>query len=42
MKIGLIDVDGHNAPKEIKWLQRWCNNKKVFKTCHDFKDYNGR
>lgn len=34
--------DKPNAPKEIKWLQRWCNNKKVFKTCHDFKDYNGR
>lgn len=34
--------DKPNAPKEIKWLQRWCNNKKVFKTCHEFKDYNGR
>lgn len=28
-----------NAPHEIKKLQRWCNNKWVFKKVLDFKDY---
>lgn len=28
-----------NAPKEIKRLQRWCNNKFIFKTCRKFEDY---
>lgn len=28
-----------NAPKEIKELQRWCNNKKIFKSCKKFSDY---
>lgn len=28
-----------SAPHEIKRLQRWCNNKFVFKKCPDFKDY---
>jgi len=27
------------APKEIKRLQRWCNNKVIFKSCHRFEDY---
>lgn len=27
------------APKEIKELQRWCNNKVIFKSCHRFEDY---
>lgn len=27
------------APKEIRYLQRWCNNKIVFKSVRDFKDY---
>ena len=27
------------APKEIRYLQRWCNNKIVFKTVRDFYDY---
>lgn len=31
--------DKPNAPKEIKNLQRWCNNKWIFKSCPDFKDY---
>lgn len=30
-----------NAPKEIKQLQRWCNNKFIFRACKDFKDYKG-
>ena len=29
------------APKEIRALQRWCNNKAVFKTCRRFEDYKG-
>lgn len=28
-----------NAPKEIKALQRWCNNKIIFKSCKRFEDY---
>ena len=28
-----------SAPPEIKRLQRWCNNKFVFKKCRDFNDY---
>lgn len=28
-----------NAPKEIKHLQRWCNNKIIFKSCKRFEDY---
>ena len=28
-----------NAPKEIIHLQRWCNNKFIFKSCKRFEDY---
>lgn len=28
-----------NAPREIKRLQRWCNNKIIFKSCKRFEDY---
>lgn len=28
-----------SAPREIRRLQRWCNNKRIFKKCPDFKDY---
>ena len=31
--------DKPNAPKEIKDLQRWCNNKFIFKSCNRFEDY---
>lgn len=31
--------DKPNAPKEIRDLQRWCNNRWVFKSCKDFSDY---
>lgn len=31
--------DKPNAPKEIKRLQRWCDNKRIFKKCPDFNDY---
>ena len=30
-----------DAPKEIKRLQRWCNNKIIFKSCKRFEDYKG-
>lgn len=33
--------DKPNAPKEIRDLQRWCNNKFIFRSCEDFKDYKG-
>lgn len=33
--------DKPHAPKEIKMLQRWCNNKIIFKSCKQFEDYNG-
>lgn len=29
------------APKEIRRLQRWCNNKMIFKSTTRFEDYNG-
>lgn len=31
--------DKPNAPKEIRRLQRWCNNKRIFKSCPKFEDY---
>lgn len=31
--------DKPNASKEIIRLQRWCDNKRIFKKCPDFKDY---
>ena len=79
MRIGLIDVDGHNypnlalmklsawhkrqgdtvewwwgfdhydpyvmiydkphAPREVRLLQRWCNNRLIFRAEPDFKKY---
>lgn len=30
--------DKPNAPKEIRNLQRWCNNKRIFKSC-TFEEY---
>lgn len=33
--------DKPHAPKEIKQLQRWCNNKIIFKSCKRFEDYDG-
>lgn len=33
--------DKPNAPKEIKMLQRWCNNRRIFNTCPRFEDYKG-
>jgi hypothetical protein len=31
--------DKPHAPKEIKMLQRWCNNKIIFKSVKRFEDY---
>lgn len=31
--------DKPNAPKEVRRLQRWCNNRSIFKTCPRFEDY---
>lgn len=30
----------NDAPYEVKKLQRWCNNRIIFGTVKDFKDYN--
>lgn len=32
--------DKPNAPQEILYLQRWCNNNKIFKSCPRFEDFN--
>lgn len=31
--------DKPNSPKEIRNLQRWCNNKFIFRSCDNFYDY---
>lgn len=31
--------DKPNAPKEIRDLQRWVNNKFIFRKCANFEDY---
>ena len=31
--------DKPNAPREIKDLQRWCNNRFIFRSCENFEDY---
>lgn len=31
-----------NAPQETRYLQRWCNNRMIFKSVPDFRDYNPR
>ena len=28
-----------SAPQEVRDLQRWCNNKVIFKSCRKFEDY---
>lgn len=33
--------DKPHAPREVKMLQRWCNNKIIFKSCKRFNDYMG-
>ena len=34
--------DKPHAPRKIKRLQRWVNNKFVFRSCDKFEDYEGR
>lgn len=31
--------DKEHAPKEIRQLQRWVNNKFIFRSCLKFEDY---
>ena len=31
--------DKPNAPREIKDLQRWCNNRFIFRSCNKFEEY---
>lgn len=33
--------DKANATKETRHLQRWVNNKRIFRTCKKFEDYRG-
>lgn len=33
--------DKPNAPREIRDLQRWCNNRFIFRKCESFEDYKG-
>lgn len=37
----IMVYDKPNAPKEIKRLQRWVNNKFIFRTCETFDEYLG-
>lgn len=34
--------DKPNAPREIRYLQRWCNNVLIFRSCPRFEDYDPR
>lgn len=34
--------DKPNAPREIRLLQRWCNNFVIFRSCPKFEDYDPR
>ena len=34
--------DKPNAPREIRLLQRWCNNKLIFRSCPRFEDYDSK
>lgn len=31
--------DKPHAPREVRLLQRWCNNRIIFKSCEKFEDY---
>ena len=35
----IMIYDKPNAPKEVRYLQRWCNNRRIFKSCPRFEDY---
>ena len=38
----IMIFDKPNAPKKTKHLQRWCNNKIIFKSCDRFEDFDTR
>lgn len=38
----IMVYDKPTAPREIRLLQRWCNNKQIFKSCPRFEDYDPR
>ena len=31
--------DKENAPKQVRQLQRWVNNRRIFRSCSSFKEY---
>lgn len=35
----IMIYDKPNAPREIRWLQRWVNNRAIFRSCANFEDY---
>jgi hypothetical protein len=37
----IMIYDKPNAPKEIRQLQRWVNNKFIWRSCERFEDYKG-
>lgn len=38
----IMIYDKPNAPQEVRYLQRWCNNKRIFKKTRRFEDYEPR
>ncbi len=38
---GFFHYDKPNAPKETKQIQRWVNNKFIWRTCDRFENYGG-
>ena len=38
----IMVYDKPRAPKEIKWLQRWCNSRSIFNSTPRFEDYDPR
>jgi hypothetical protein len=32
--------DKHNAPQETRWVQRWVNNRRIWRIIEKFEDYN--
>lgn len=37
----IMVYDKPNASREVKRMQRWCNNRFIFKSCPRFEDYKG-
>jgi hypothetical protein len=35
----IMVYDKPRSPRTIRWLQRWVNNKYVFRTCGSFDEY---